>query len=188
VYSLPTVDLRVFIFSFALLGSLGFLVRLWASGYMMTGVVHSDTINTDVLITSGPYSHTRNPLYFGTMLMTFGFLPELSPQGFAFLLMATILIIFFLIRAEETALLTAYGKVYETYRKSVPAFLPTLRHQSSSQHFTFSLSKAIKTEISNVYIFSTFMALSLNSVYFSISLILLLLIGLTMRQIWMRAV
>src|SRR5215207_1648362 len=42
---------------------LGLLIRAWASGYLKK--------NMELTIT-GPYAHTRNPLYFGTFIMATG--------------------------------------------------------------------------------------------------------------------
>ncbi len=42
----------------------GVVVRGWASGHI---------VKNDRLATSGPYAHTRNPLYFGSFLIAAGF-------------------------------------------------------------------------------------------------------------------
>src|SRR6185295_19801094 len=47
----------------ALLAVAGEAVRLWASG-------HID--KTRALATGGPYAHTRNPLYLGSLLLALG--------------------------------------------------------------------------------------------------------------------
>ena len=42
----------------------GVLVRAWASGHI---------VKNERLATTGPYAHTRNPLYFGSFLIGAGF-------------------------------------------------------------------------------------------------------------------
>ena len=48
----------------AILTTLGMLVRLWASGYVM---------KNEVLATVGPYARVRHPLYVGNFLICVGF-------------------------------------------------------------------------------------------------------------------
>ena len=45
------------------LALLGEALRLWASGHIE---------KTKALATGGPYAHTRNPLYVGSLLMAIG--------------------------------------------------------------------------------------------------------------------
>ena len=42
----------------------GLIVRGWAAGHI---------VKNERLATSGPYAHTRNPLYFGSFLIAAGF-------------------------------------------------------------------------------------------------------------------
>ena len=48
----------------AVFATLGMLVRLWASGFVM---------KNEKLATSGPYGYVRHPLYVGNMLICIGF-------------------------------------------------------------------------------------------------------------------
>jgi len=48
----------------AAIAFIGVLVRAWASGHIS---------KNERLATSGPYAHTRNPLYFGSFLIAAGF-------------------------------------------------------------------------------------------------------------------
>jgi phospholipid methyltransferase len=47
-----------------LLALVGLMVRAWAAGHI---------VKNDRLATTGPYAHTRNPLYFGSFLIAAGF-------------------------------------------------------------------------------------------------------------------
>ena len=52
--------------------ALGALLRVWGSAYVGSSVVHSKAMHGDALLADGIYRHTRNPLYLGTLLHTFG--------------------------------------------------------------------------------------------------------------------
>ena len=43
---------------------IGLLIRAWAAGHIVKG---------EQLTTTGPYAHTRNPLYFGSFMIAAGF-------------------------------------------------------------------------------------------------------------------
>lgn len=110
-------------FSGAAVMLLGQLVRLAASA----AIVKSKTLTT-----TGPYASVRNPLYLGTMLMTAGLLlmlsapsrPLLTAGLWAFAAAAFGWIYYVTIKAEETFLLSVYGRDFEAYMASVPALLP----------------------------------------------------------------
>ena len=52
----------------------GLLVRAWAAGHI---------VKNEQLTMTGPYAHTRNPLYFGSFLLAVGFcvLPRASASA-----------------------------------------------------------------------------------------------------------
>lgn len=100
----------------ALLAGAGLLLRLWASGHL---------VKWERLAVSGPYRHTRNPLYLGSFLMGLGFTVA-SAQPW---LVGVFVILFFLIyipvmRREEDELEQAYPHKFQAYRREVPFFLP----------------------------------------------------------------
>jgi protein-S-isoprenylcysteine O-methyltransferase Ste14 len=100
--------------------------RIWASAYVVGR-------KNDVLVTEGPYSLVRNPLYFFSLL---GF----AGTGLAFgslALGALLVLIFFAthwpsIRREEKALERLFGEAYGEYRARVPRFLPRIGRARSS--------------------------------------------------------
>ncbi|MDP3143337.1 MAG: isoprenylcysteine carboxylmethyltransferase family protein [Candidatus Omnitrophota bacterium] len=75
------------------------------------------------LITDGPYSLVRNPMYLGTFLMGVGFVTILWPWWFL-LIFAGIFYLRFknLILSEESKLSEIFGKSYKEYKQSVPCF------------------------------------------------------------------
>jgi protein-S-isoprenylcysteine O-methyltransferase Ste14 len=108
-----------------LLASAGiFLVVLAAGGRVWASLYVAGKKN-DTLVTDGPFSMVRNPLYFFSLIGFVG-------AGFAFgsaTLAFGFAVVFFLthwptIHAEEKNLLGVFGPVYERYRASVPRFIP----------------------------------------------------------------
>lgn len=77
------------------------------------------------LITQGPYSIVRNPIYLGMFGMILG-----TGLVFSHWWLALIAVVFFLvgnqirIRAEEKLLREAFRKKFDDYAARVPAFIP----------------------------------------------------------------
>jgi protein-S-isoprenylcysteine O-methyltransferase Ste14 len=105
----------VLVVVFAIVGTSGWLLRVWGSSYIGSKTVHAHEVRTDKLVTCGPFSYSRNPLYLGSTLMSIGFFPELTPSGFVFLVTATLLLQLYLISKEEDAMLKTYGDAFNKY-------------------------------------------------------------------------
>jgi len=80
------------------------------------------------LITSGPYSFVRNPIYLGM----FGLLVATGMVFDRWWALAGSVILFLIgneirIRAEEKLLRESFGQRFEEYARRVPAFLPGIR-------------------------------------------------------------
>lgn len=96
----------------------GAVVRTWASGHIR---------KREVLAVTGPYAHTRNPLYFGSFLMACGAL-IMGRNGWlivAFLLVA-VPVYHVVIRKEELLLSSIFGEAFAAYKQEVPRFIPRL--------------------------------------------------------------
>jgi len=96
------------------------LGRLWCSLYI-AGYKNS------ILVNLGPYSISRNPLYFFSMIGGVGV--GLTTE--TILIPAAIFVLFIMcyplvIRDEERRLLTLHGEALESYRSKVPIFIPKL--------------------------------------------------------------
>ena len=103
---------------------LGALLRIWAAGYIDKG---------KALATAGPYSMTRNPLYLGSLIMSFGVL--LAGQLYWFLLpfgLIYLLLYIPVMKREEQELVQGYGDAFLAYAGQVPRFFPSLRPASKS--------------------------------------------------------
>ncbi len=96
---------------------LGLLLRAWASGHIM---------KNDRLATTGPYGHTRNPLYFGSFLISCGF--AIAAHWALVILVAVFFIgIYGPTMARERAnILGRFPDTYPDFERNVPAFVPRL--------------------------------------------------------------
>ncbi len=119
------------LFSGAGIAVVGLLVRGYAAGYLRK---HKQ------LATSGPYAHTRNPLYLGSMLLAAGFCVA-SHSWISTGILAVYLLVFYpiVIRREQTELELLYGAAFVEYASRVPAFWPRFSPATSGEE-KFSLA------------------------------------------------
>ena len=94
---------------------------LWLRGYA-AGYVKKNA----ELTTTGPYAHTRNPLYLGSMSIAFGF----AAAAGSWQLAVALAVLFFLIylptiRSEEQFLRGAFAN-FDQYAAKVPRLLPRI--------------------------------------------------------------
>ncbi|HEX5439017.1 MAG TPA: isoprenylcysteine carboxylmethyltransferase family protein [Gemmatimonadaceae bacterium] len=95
----------------------GVLVRAWASGHIAK--------NQRLAIT-GPYAHTRNPLYLGSFLIACGFAIAARWWLLAVVVAFFVLIYFPTMRREREKIRSSFPEEYREYERQVPAFLPRL--------------------------------------------------------------
>jgi protein-S-isoprenylcysteine O-methyltransferase Ste14 len=97
---------------------LGETVRVWASGHIE---------KTQVLATGGPYAHSRNPLYVGSVLLALGL-----AVAAASVWVAGAVIVYFaafypaVMREEADFLRQKFPDEYRAWEASVPVFLPRI--------------------------------------------------------------
>jgi protein-S-isoprenylcysteine O-methyltransferase Ste14 len=111
----------------AVLIGLGALWRTWGSAYLGTNVVQDRQMHTNRLVADGPYRRTRNPLYFGNMLMVLGLGLLISPLPYAILVVGMWILVRLFIRDEEAGLEESGGDSYRAYRAAVPRMFPSWR-------------------------------------------------------------
>jgi protein-S-isoprenylcysteine O-methyltransferase Ste14 len=99
----------------------GLLLRAWASGHIR---------KNDALAASGPYAHTRNPLYLGSLLIGLGFTVAASGRWWLLPILGGLFAALFLgiylpvMRVEAATLAGLFGDEYERYAEAVPLFIP----------------------------------------------------------------
>ena len=97
------------------------LPGLWLRGYA-AGYVKKNRELTQ----TGPYAHTRNPLYLGSMLMAAGFALALRSWPMALVLAAGFLVIYVPVIASEERFLRATFPDFDAYCRRVPRLIPRL--------------------------------------------------------------
>jgi protein-S-isoprenylcysteine O-methyltransferase Ste14 len=113
------------------------LPGLWLRGYA-AGYVKKNRELTQ----TGPYAHTRNPLYLGSMLIAFGFALALLSWPVAAVLAVGFLIIYVPVIASEERFLRATFPGFDDYCHRVPRLLPRITPARSGQpsgSFSFQL-------------------------------------------------
>ena len=116
------------------------LPGLWLRGYA-AGYVKKNR----ELTVAGPYAHTRNPLYLGSMLIAAGFALALLSWPVALVLAVGFAVIYVPVVASEERFLRAAFPGFDAYCRRVPRLIPRLtpapapEDQSSSGAFSFSL-------------------------------------------------
>ena len=102
---------------------LGLGIRAWASGHIRKNAR---------LAVSGPYAHTRNPLYLGSFILGLGFTVAASSSLLLFLILGGLFASLFLgiywpvMRVEAATLAEMFGEEYGRYAASVPLLFPRL--------------------------------------------------------------
>ena len=93
----------------------GVLIRAWASGHI---------VKNRVLAVTGPYAHTRNPLYFGSFLIGAGFAIA-AHWGLLLVVIAFWLLVYVpTMERERKNIRERFPEDYDRYSANVPSFVP----------------------------------------------------------------
>ena len=120
-FALPAPVLLRLVWLGAAVAAAGGALALWGERtFAGAGATIKPFERSGVLVTSGPYRFTRNPMYLGLVSMLVGLALALgtpAPWAAAALMAATLQLRF--IRNEERALAASLGEPYQRYRESV---------------------------------------------------------------------
>jgi len=109
------------------ISALGLALRAWAAGHLA---------KDSTLARSGPYRHTRNPLYIGTLMVACGLVAAGRSAILAIIFAAVFLLIYLpVIELEEQHLRDLFSLEYEEFAASVPALLFRLSPVGSGHRF-----------------------------------------------------
>tara|TARA_B100001027_G_scaffold203628_1_gene165214 strand:+ start:1538 stop:2131 length:594 start_codon:yes stop_codon:yes gene_type:complete len=128
----------------------GEMIRINAVRYA-GGATRTRNVGAPFLCTSGPYSYTRNPLYWGNLIIYTG-VAFFGGGQWMWHLIAIIIIFFivqyyFIISLEQETLKLKYREEYESYTENVPKLLPKLTPWDSGNNIEpQNLYKTLKTE------------------------------------------
>jgi protein-S-isoprenylcysteine O-methyltransferase Ste14 len=123
----------------------GMFFRAWSSGY----------INKDKeLATEGPYSLTRNPLYFGNLLLGSG-IAIACGNWLTVIIFAVYYFSFFtfLIAIERKRMKNRFGTQYEAWAKQANLFFPKIK---KIRKFNFNIAFYMKNREYRVLFYSLF--------------------------------
>ena len=110
---------------------IGLFIRALASGHVK---------KNEQLTTSGPYAYTRNPLYFGSLVIAAGFAVASRSWGIALIAAAMFFAIYIPVIRGEEAFLRAHFPEFDEYAHHVPRLFSRLRpYQNSATSFSWDL-------------------------------------------------
>jgi protein-S-isoprenylcysteine O-methyltransferase Ste14 len=117
----------------------GLWLRAYASGYVK---------KNRELTQTGPYAHTRNPLYLGSMLMAAGFAVALLSWPVALVLAIMFAVIYIPTIASEERFLSSTFPEFSDYCRRVPRLVPRLTpsnpYGNEGANGTFAMSLYLK--------------------------------------------
>ena len=105
----------------------GLTIRIWCIFYI-------GNRKSKEIITTGPYSLCRNPLYAGTFLLAIGV--GLCFENVIMVLLVPVVLIpvhMLTIRTEESHLESLFGESYRIYKQKVPRFWPRFSNYNSPE-------------------------------------------------------
>jgi protein-S-isoprenylcysteine O-methyltransferase Ste14 len=118
----------------------GLWIRAWACGFLL---------KEKELATSGPYRHTRNPLYIGNFIIGLGIV-VCSNSWWVFVIFFVYFLFFYpvLIHEEKRRMSNLFPDEYKEYSRKVPLIFPTLRpkYPRNLRRFSWRLYRHNKEE------------------------------------------
>lgn len=151
VFGRPSIESAVIGIGVAALGE---LIRIWAVGY--SGVTtRANVVTAPDLVTAGPYSRLRNPLYAGNAIIALGFWIAFTGrvsvlQAAVMLACVSVLVVGVygvIIPLEEEFLEKQFGAAYKRYREKVPRIMPSKPLNRNQQRGTWRPEVILRAEI-----------------------------------------
>ena len=122
--------------------AMGETVRFWSAGLLL---------KTKELMTAGPYSYTRNPLYLGRLLILTGVVIMVNLPNYLSWAALVVGWAFFLFgymrrkeRVEPARLREEHGEVYDRYYAAVPALFPTFHAYEYATPAKWSMERMLR--------------------------------------------
>ena len=113
----------------------GEFLRLWGVAIAGSETRTTGPVGGTFLITTGPFSYVRNPLYVGNMLLYFGVGIMANLPLFAFAALGYFFFQYSLIVSlEEEYLHKTFGDDFKQYCAAVPRFFPAMSKYASGGH------------------------------------------------------
>jgi protein-S-isoprenylcysteine O-methyltransferase Ste14 len=131
----------------------GVFGRIWTSLFI-------SGYKTDILISEGPYSVVRNPLYIFSFICLLGL--SLSSQNLLFLgaIIAAYLFYYpFVVLHEQDELRAAHGESFERYRRETPCFIPDFRKFRQPEKYLVNIRAYYRSFSDAIWFFVAYIAL-----------------------------
>jgi protein-S-isoprenylcysteine O-methyltransferase Ste14 len=116
---------------------IGECLRFWGVAIAGSETRTTGHVGGTFLITRGPFSYVRNPLYLGNIMIYFG-IGIMSFALFPWLILAALVYFFvqyyLIVSLEEEHLLQKFGDEFQQYCKAVPKFFPSFRKYISANN------------------------------------------------------
>lgn len=129
----------------------GEAIRIWSVGYAGSETRTTSNVGGSHLVTQGPYSLVRNPLYLGNILIYTG-IGIMSFALFPFFQIFALLFFSFqyycIIIVEEEFLQTKFQDIFSNYKQSVNRFIPGKKPlpEAINSKLDFKIEGAFKSE------------------------------------------
>jgi len=130
----------------------GLLIRALASGHVR---------KNEALATSGPYAHTRNPLYLGSLLIGVGFALAARSWWVGVALVVMFFAIYLPVIRDEEAFLRQKFPEFEEYARRVPRMFPRIAPYSRGDSGGFSFDLYMRHREYNALVGTLLMAAAL---------------------------
>jgi protein-S-isoprenylcysteine O-methyltransferase Ste14 len=151
---LPLVDML-----FEVAGTLAIFVAIAGRGWSL---FYIGGRKNSQLVTTGPYSITRNPLYFFSLVGIAGVGAQTgSLLSMAMLIIAAYLAFDMAMRGEEAYLSSRYGRSFETYKQTVPRLWPDLSRWQECDDVPLNSGRAIGSLRDGIVFFGAWVAIEL---------------------------
>ena len=134
----PSIELANVIYEFEFLGvNIAMdIAMLYASVLIVIGTVFIlagwitlyKNIKNEELVTTGIYSYSRHPQYFGGLWAHVGVSFLLSACYSLLVTPLVVILVYLVSKKEEDELIREFGNEYKEYMKKVPMFIPSIRH------------------------------------------------------------
>ncbi|MCM8804060.1 MAG: isoprenylcysteine carboxylmethyltransferase family protein [Candidatus Omnitrophica bacterium] len=132
--------------------------------FLSSGIIKKN----EILTKEGLYSLCRNPLYFGSFLVSFGFaISSCSLFVWAYFIIFFPLIYIPTIKNEEIFLENKFGEEFKKYKKEVPSFFPVFKKVNIFKGFSLKKFKE-NQEIINIFGILTLIGILLVKSYYEL--------------------